>query len=94
MSIHLVSHKHKASEQALMGGYREADAFDRASAPTSTVRWAMMALWCPSRVSSAMVEISASDLPINIWQAVANISLFWPWIFTWKRIPKENVKKK
>lgn len=58
---------------------------DQISTHTSTVRWAIMALWWPSSVSSAMWAISASDLPINIWQAVANISLFWPWIFTWRR---------
>lgn len=42
----------------------------------------MMALWWPSSVSRAIWEISGSDLPMNIWQAVASISLFWPWIFT------------
>lgn len=46
--------------------------------PTSTVRWAMMARWCPSRVSRAMWAISPSDLPMNIWQAAASICLFWP----------------
>ena len=68
--------------------------FDNVSAPTSTVKWAMMALWCPSSVSSAITAISASDLPINIWQAVANISLFWPWIFTWRRTGKEKCEWK
>lgn len=57
----------------------------RVGTQTSTVRWAMMALWCPSRVSRAIWAISPSDLPMNIWQAVANISLFWPWILTCKR---------
>lgn len=44
--------------------------------------WAMIALWWPSSVSSAMWAISASVFPRNIWQAAASISLFWPWIFT------------
>lgn len=51
--------------------------------PTSTVRWAMMARWWPSRVSKAIWAISPSDFPINIWQAAASICLFWPWIFIW-----------
>lgn len=48
---------------------------------TSTVRWAIMARWWPSRVSRAIWAISGSDLPMNIWQAAASICLFWPWIF-------------
>lgn len=52
----------------------------------------MMALWCPSSVSNAIWAISASDFPMNIWQAAANISLFWPWIFTWgKKKTQVNV---
>lgn len=49
---------------------------------TSTVMWAMMARWWPSSVSRAIWAISLSDLPRNIWQAAASISLFCPWIFT------------
>ena len=54
---------------------------------TSTVMWAMMARWWPSRVSRAIWAISLSDLPRNIWQAAASISLFCPWIFTCTRCP-------
>lgn len=54
---------------------------------TSTVMWAMMARWCPSRVSRAIWAISLSDLPRNIWQAAASISLFCPWIFTCTQRP-------
>lgn len=54
---------------------------------TSTVMWAMMARWCPSRVSRAIWAISLSDLPRNIWQAAASISLFCPWIFTCTQCP-------
>lgn len=53
---------------------------------TSTVRWAMMALWWPSSVSKAMCAISFSDFPRNIWHAAANICLFCPWIFICQRV--------
>lgn len=79
-------YKQKASEHSFMS--RES------GKQTSTVRWAMMARWCPSSVSSAIWAISPSDLPINIWQAVANISLFWPWIFTCKKTGEASHKQK
>lgn len=90
MSGHVVAtletnYKHKASERSFVSRKCQANPFDHVSTQTSTVRWAMIALWCPSSVSSAIWAISGSDLPINIWQAVANISLFWPWIFTFKK---------
>ncbi len=88
-----MDHKHKASAQSFKSSNCQANPFDNVSAPTSTVRWAMMALWCPSSVSSAIWAISFSDLPINIWQAVASISLFWPWIFTWKKDRKRKCEE-
>ena len=50
---------------------------------TSTVMLPIIALWCPSRVSIAILMISSSDFPMNCWHADANISSFWPCILTW-----------
>lgn len=61
-------------ESVHVGGVSHATVHKRT--PTSTVRWAMMARWCPSSVSRAIWAISPSDLPINIWQAAASICLF------------------
>ncbi len=52
---------------------------------TSTVMDPMIALWCPSSVSSATCWICSSDLPRNCSHAASNISSFWPWILTWSR---------
>ena len=46
----------------------------------------MMALWCPSSVSSATWVICSSLLPKNCSHAARSISSFWPWILTWKRM--------
>ena len=49
---------------------------------TSTVMLPMIARWCPSRVSWAILRISSSRFPRNCWQAACSISSFCPWILT------------